>query len=113
MDFNVLRRTKTRGRSGGARSFVLLLLFCTAGSAQTITEFSLPAGGRVHGITAGSDGNVWFTTTQSASLFLGVTTLPAGGSVTIAVTAGGAVFYGATVDNTTGDPSLQVATPAP
>lgn len=36
MDFNVLRRTKTRGRSGGARSFVLLLLFCTTGLAQTI-----------------------------------------------------------------------------
>ena len=50
---------------------------------------------------------------QSAPAFLGVTTLPPGGSVTIAVTSGAAIFYGATVDNTTGDPSLQVARTAP
>jgi hypothetical protein len=29
------------------------------------------------------------------------------------MTSGSAIFYGATVDNTTGDPSLQVARPAP
>jgi streptogramin lyase len=46
---------------------------------------------------------------QSAAEFLGVTALPAGGSITIAVTEGAAIFYGATVDNTTGDPSLQIA----
>jgi virginiamycin B lyase len=46
---------------------------------------------------------------QSAAPFLGVTTLPPGGSISIAVTSGSAIFYGATVDNTTGDPSLQVA----
>lgn len=49
---------------------------------------------------------------QGAAAFLGVPALPAGGSVTIAVTAGSGIFYGATVDNTTGDPSMQVATPA-
>jgi streptogramin lyase len=46
---------------------------------------------------------------QSAPSFLGISTLPAGGSISIAVSAGAAIFYGATVDNTTGDPSLQVA----
>jgi len=46
---------------------------------------------------------------QSAGVFLGVPTLPAGGSISIAVTSGAAIFYGATVDNTTGDPSLQIA----
>jgi streptogramin lyase len=50
---------------------------------------------------------------QSAAALLGVSSLPAGGSLTIAVTSGSAIFYGATVDNTTGDPSLQVARPAP
>lgn len=33
------------------------------------------------------------------------------GSISIAVSSGGAIFYGATVDNTTGDPSLQIARP--
>jgi streptogramin lyase len=46
---------------------------------------------------------------QSASAFLGVSTLPAGGSIEITVTAGAAIFYGATVDNRTGDPSFQIA----
>jgi streptogramin lyase len=46
---------------------------------------------------------------QSASAFLGVSTLPAGGSIEITPTAGAAIFYGATVDNRTGDPSLQIA----
>ncbi len=46
---------------------------------------------------------------QSASAFLGLDTLPAGGSIAISVTSGSAIFYGATVDNTTGDPSLQIA----
>jgi streptogramin lyase len=50
---------------------------------------------------------------ESASAFLGVSTLPAGGSITVAAGSGGAIFYGATVDNTTGDPSLQIARPAP
>lgn len=50
---------------------------------------------------------------QSASAFLGLDTLPAGGSIAISVTSGSAIFYGATVDNTTGDPSLQVARPNP
>jgi virginiamycin B lyase len=50
---------------------------------------------------------------QSAGPFLGVTTLPPGGSISIAVTSGAAIFYGATVDNTTGDPSLQIARMAP
>lgn len=46
---------------------------------------------------------------QSATAFLGVATLPAGGSIGITPTAGAAIFYGATVDNRTGDPSLQIA----
>jgi len=50
---------------------------------------------------------------QSVGPFLGVSTVPAGGSISIAVTSGAAIFYGATVDNTTGDPSLQIARPAP
>jgi streptogramin lyase len=50
---------------------------------------------------------------QSAEAFLGVPALPAGGSITIAVGSGSAIFYGATADNTTGDPSLQIARPAP
>ena len=50
---------------------------------------------------------------RSAGEFLGVSTLPAGGSIGISIDSGSAIFYGATVDNTTGDPSLQVARPAP
>jgi streptogramin lyase len=50
---------------------------------------------------------------RSAGEFLEVSTLPAGGSIGISMTSGSAIFYGATVDNTTGDPSLQVARPAP
>ena len=50
---------------------------------------------------------------QSAAGFLGVSTLPPGGGLTITVNAGAAIFYGATVDNTTGDPSLQVARASP
>ena len=50
---------------------------------------------------------------QSASAFLGVSTLPAGGSISIAVSSGDAIFYGATVDNATGDPSLQIARATP
>lgn len=41
--------------------------------------------------------------------FLGLAALPAGGSISIALTEGAAIFYGATVDNRTGDPSLQIA----
>jgi hypothetical protein len=50
---------------------------------------------------------------QSAAALLGVMTLPPSGSISIAVTSGAAIFYGATVDNTTGDPSLQIARVAP
>jgi virginiamycin B lyase len=46
---------------------------------------------------------------QSASAFFGLATLPPGGSIEIAVSAGAAIFYGATVDNRTGDPSFQIA----
>jgi streptogramin lyase len=49
---------------------------------------------------------------RSAVEFLDVSTLPAGGSIGISIASGSAIFYGATVDNTTGDPSLQVARPA-
>jgi len=50
---------------------------------------------------------------QTASAFLGVTTLPPGGTISVTVGAGAAIFYGATVDNRTGDPSMQVARAAP
>jgi hypothetical protein len=46
---------------------------------------------------------------QSASAFLGVSTIPAGGSIEITVGSGATIVYGATVDNRTGDPSLQIA----
>jgi hypothetical protein len=45
---------------------------------------------------------------QSSDAFLGAPVGP-GGSLTIRVTAGSAIVYGATVDNTTNDPSFQVA----
>ncbi|MDQ5859295.1 MAG: hypothetical protein M3542_13590 [Acidobacteriota bacterium] len=50
---------------------------------------------------------------QGAGAFLGVATLPPGGSIAIAVTSGAAIVYGATVDNRTGDPSLQLARVSP
>lgn len=50
---------------------------------------------------------------QAAGVFLNGVSLPAGGSVTVLVGSGSAVVYGATVDNRTGDPSLQVARAAP
>jgi streptogramin lyase len=50
---------------------------------------------------------------QSATELLGVPTLPPGGSISITVGPGSAIFYGASVDNVTGDPSLQIARVAP
>jgi photosystem II stability/assembly factor-like uncharacterized protein len=50
---------------------------------------------------------------QGAMGFLGVLEVPPGGSIAIAVTSGSAILYGATVDNSTGDPSLQIARAAP
>lgn len=50
---------------------------------------------------------------QAASAFLNGLPLPAGGSITALVEAGNVVVYGATVDNRTGDPSLQIAATAP
>jgi sugar lactone lactonase YvrE len=50
---------------------------------------------------------------QDVARFLGVVELPPGGSISITVNSGAAVVYGATVDNTTGDPSLQIARTAP
>jgi len=50
---------------------------------------------------------------QSANAFLDLSALPAGGSIAVSIISGSAIFYGATVDNTTGDPSLQIARTAP
>jgi photosystem II stability/assembly factor-like uncharacterized protein len=50
---------------------------------------------------------------QDAAGFLSVLTLPPGGSISISVNSGAAIVYGATVDNRTGDPSLQIASAAP
>jgi hypothetical protein len=46
---------------------------------------------------------------QDTSGFLRVFEVPPGGSISITVTSGAAILYGATVDNRTGDPSLQIA----
>ena len=50
---------------------------------------------------------------QAGSVFLNGLPLPAGGSITALVESGSVIVYGATVDNRTGDPSLQIASPAP
>jgi hypothetical protein len=50
---------------------------------------------------------------RDASAFLDGAALPPGGSIGVAVDSGSAIVYGATVDNTTGDPSLQLARLAP
>ena len=50
---------------------------------------------------------------RSADAFLNGLALPAGGSVTVLVESGSAIVYGATVDNRTGDPSLQIASAVP
>jgi len=46
---------------------------------------------------------------QDAVGFLQVFEVPQGGSISITVSSGAAIFYGATVDNSTGDPSVQIA----
>ena len=46
---------------------------------------------------------------QGAVEFLRVFEVPPGGSISITVNSGAAIVYGATVDNRTGDPSLQIA----
>jgi photosystem II stability/assembly factor-like uncharacterized protein len=45
--------------------------------------------------------------------FLGIVEVPPGGSVSITVNSGAAIVYGATVDNRTGDSSLQIARATP
>jgi hypothetical protein len=50
---------------------------------------------------------------RDAGGFLGVVEVPPGGSVSITVNSGAAIVYGATVDNRTGDPSLEIARAAP
>jgi photosystem II stability/assembly factor-like uncharacterized protein len=50
---------------------------------------------------------------QDAAGFLAIRELPPGGSISITVTSGAAIVYGATVDNRTGDPSLQIASDSP
>lgn len=79
-----------------------------AGATVTLTLRD-PSGAVVE--TVSRDYPATYHEQQSASAFLGVSTLPAGGSIGISVTSGAAIFYGATVDNTTGDPSLQIARP--
>ena len=50
---------------------------------------------------------------QPAAEFLTGSSPPPGGSLTVEVISGSAIVYGATVDNLTGDPSLQVARASP
>jgi streptogramin lyase len=92
----------------------VLLAFAPTGFAQTITEFPVSAG--PFRITTGPDGVLWFTsfservgriTTAGVATYF---SFPGVGSV---VDSGSAIVYGATVDNTTGDPSLQIARSAP
>ena len=47
-----------------------------------------------------------------AARFLSTSALPPGGSIMITLSSGAAILYGATVDNRTGDPSLQIARPS-
>ena len=49
----------------------------------------------------------------SGAEFLGGAPLGASDSITIRVTAGSAIVYGVTADNTTQDPSIQFASRAP
>jgi hypothetical protein len=46
---------------------------------------------------------------RDAAGFLGGSEVPPGGSISITLISGAAIAYGATVDNRTGDPSLQIA----
>jgi hypothetical protein len=50
---------------------------------------------------------------QTSAAFLNGLPVPAGGSITATIDSGAAIVYGATVDNRTGDPSLQIARAAP
>jgi hypothetical protein len=50
---------------------------------------------------------------QSAFEFLSRFPVPPGGAITVSITSGSAIVYGATVDNRTGDPSLQIARAGP
>ena len=50
---------------------------------------------------------------QPVAEFLTGLTPPPGGSVTVEIVSGSAIVYGATVDNLTGDPSLQIAHGSP
>jgi hypothetical protein len=50
---------------------------------------------------------------QDAAGFLGVFDVPPSGSTEMFVASGAAIFYGATVDNRTGDPSFQIANWSP
>jgi streptogramin lyase len=64
-----MRRDRVRNRVvGRARSLWLLVILVAIGgigpsvrAQPTITEFPLPSGGKPISITAGSDGNLWFT----------------------------------------------------
>jgi photosystem II stability/assembly factor-like uncharacterized protein len=50
---------------------------------------------------------------QDAAGFLSAVEVPPGGSIEMFVASGAAIFYGATVDNRTGDPSFQIASWSP
>jgi hypothetical protein len=50
---------------------------------------------------------------RDSGAFLNGAAVAANESLTIQVVAGSAIVYGATVDNRTNDPSLQLAKPAP
>ena len=54
----------SRGTGGIVRLFALVLLGWSGSfhaSAQTITEYDIPGGDIAFGVTAGPDGNLWFT----------------------------------------------------
>jgi hypothetical protein len=69
------------------------------------------AGAVVESITRAFPGT--YHKQRDATRFLGVPEMPPGGSVSLTVSSGAAIVYGATVDNRTGDPSFQIARSSP
>jgi photosystem II stability/assembly factor-like uncharacterized protein len=68
------------------------------------------------GVSLGSISRVFppnYHEQQDGARSLAARELPPGGSMSITVSSGAAIVYGATVDNRTGDPSLQIAGSSP
>ena len=81
------------------------------GASMTLTTFD--AGGAILDRVLRIFPAVYHEQQGAGSFINGHHAIPPGGVVTIVVHSGSAIVYGATVDNRTGDPSLQIARPAP